>query len=143
MVLVARFARGFSSIPARVLTATRAGAGGGGGGVAVCVLVAVGAGVFVAVAVFVAAVVAVDVGVRERVGETVAVVEGLGAVAVSGAMAICSVCKSAAGADSGLSAARARGIAPPYRHRTFSASSTSKMVHCFFVIERSTDMVTV
>lgn len=113
VVLVARFARGFSSIPARVLTATSAGAGGGAGGVAVCVLVAVGAGVFVAVAVFVAAVVAVEVGVRERVGEPVAVAVSSGGVAVSDARAICSDCESAAGVDSGLSAARARGIAPP------------------------------
>ncbi len=112
MVLVARFVRGVSSIPAKELAAIKAGAGGGAGGAAVGVLVAVGAVVFVAVAVFVGDLVGVDVGVRDRVGETVAVVEGSGGVAVSGANAICSW-TPAVGGDSEFSAASARGIAPP------------------------------
>ena len=105
-------ARGFSSIPANVVAAIETGAGGGAGGVAVGVLVAVGAGVCVAVAVFVGDLVGVEVGVRDRVGETVAVVDASGGVAVSGASAICSW-TPAVGVDSGFSADRVKGIAPP------------------------------
>ena len=90
VVLVARFDRGFSSIPARVRAATNAGATGAAGGGAAGVGVMVGASVLVAVAVLVGVEVAERVGVRDRVGEAVAVVDGSDGVAVSGARAICS-----------------------------------------------------
>lgn len=111
VVLVARFARGFSSIPTRVLAATNAGATGAAGGGEAGVGVTVGVGILVAVGVLAVVDVAEGVGVRDRVGEAVAVLEGSSGVAVSSARASCSW--TPAGGGSGFSAAKARGIAPP------------------------------